>query len=170
MEAEAVANRIEAVLMAYPEADAFRIVSDDTADADAARNDLTYSITLDLLQSYTPVAIEHKRECAASLSNGWKMWDVIPAGEQPAYRWQRTWSGKVDDDFIGFDNDLSIGRIFRIDHIQQSDKWFWLLGYPGTRMERQCPASGWEETMRQAACRVEQCYKAVAGLNRAKSA
>ncbi|MCV9965686.1 hypothetical protein OIU34_27820 [Pararhizobium sp. BT-229] len=166
-DAVVVAKRIEEVLTAYPETDAFLIASHSLEESEPARDELTRQITLDLLQAYTPVTIEHERECAAPLSNGWKMWEVIPAGEEPAYRWQRTWSGKVDDDFIGFDNDLSIGRIFHIDHIQQSDKWFWLLGYPGTRMRREVPASGWEDTMRQAACRVERCYKSVVELNRA---
>ncbi|WP_341486873.1 hypothetical protein [Pararhizobium sp. A13] len=170
VEAATVAKRIEALLLAFPEAEAFRIASDDTNEAEAARHKLTQQITLDLLQSFTAVEIEREPQCTASLSNGWKMWDVIPAGEQPSYRWHRTWSGKADDDFIGFDKELPIGRIFRIDNIQQNDKWFWLLGYPGSRMRRECPASGWEETMRQAACRVERCYKAVTDLNRAKSA
>ncbi|MCV9960708.1 hypothetical protein OIU34_02250 [Pararhizobium sp. BT-229] len=167
MEVEPVAKRIEAVLMAYPETEAFLIASHSAEESEPARDELTRQVTLDLLQAYTPVTIEHKRECAASLSNGWKMWEVIPAGEEPAHRWQRTWSGKADDDFIGFDDDLSIGRIFRIDHIQQKEKWFWLLGYLGVRLMRECPASGWEDTMRQAACRVERCYKSVVELNRA---
>jgi hypothetical protein len=98
------------------------------------------------------------------------MWDVITAGEQSSYRCCRTWSGKAGGDFIGSDKELAIGGIFRIDHIQQKDKLFWLLGYPGSRMPRECPASGWEETMRQAACRVERCYKAVIDLNSVQSA
>ena len=170
VEAAVVAKRIEAMLLAFPEAEAFLIASHSTEEAEAARRDLARLITLDLLQTYTPAIIEHQRQCAASQSNGWKMWEAITVVEQPSYRWRRTWSGNADDDFIGFDGDQSIGRIFRIDHIQQKDKWFWLLGYPGSRLRRECPASGWELTMRQAACRVERCYKAVIDLNRAKPA
>ncbi len=36
--------------------------------------------------------------------------------------------------------------------------------------EAEAARNGWEETMRQAACRVERCYKAVIDLNRVQSA
>lgn len=164
--AEAVAKRIEAMLISFPQTEAFLIASHNAEEAEAARRDLARLIALDLLKAYTPASVAHQPQCAASHWNGWKMWEAISVNEQPRYRWRRTWSGKADDDFIGFDGDQSLGRIFRIDHIQQRDKWFWLLGYPGSRLRRECPASGWEQTMRQAACRVERCYKAVVDLNR----
>ncbi|MCV9967718.1 hypothetical protein OIU34_38520 [Pararhizobium sp. BT-229] len=77
VDAEVVAKRIEEVLTAGPESDAFLVASHSTEESEPARDELTRQITMDLLLSCTPVTIELKREWAASLSNGWKMWEVI---------------------------------------------------------------------------------------------
>lgn len=167
---EDIAKRVEAVLLAFPEDDAFRVASRDSTEAEAARGELTFAIMIDLLKTYNVVCVAPPAPISPSAHNGWKMWEIIRTDEHPAYNWKRTWLGRADDDFIGFDGAVSIGRVFRIGHIHEKDKWFWLLGYPGIRLDREGPASGWEETLRAAACRVERCYKSVMERNRAKSA
>ena len=46
--------------------------------------------------------------------NGWKSWEMIASGERPKGKWRHAWKEKPGDDFIGFDGDACMGRIFSI--------------------------------------------------------
>ncbi|WP_259669218.1 hypothetical protein [Rhizobium sp. NLR4b] len=52
---------------------------------------------------------------ARSNYNGWKDWEVIVSGERPRGKWRHAWKEKPGDDFIGFDGETCMGRIFKID-------------------------------------------------------
>lgn len=92
-------------------------------------------------------------------SNGWKMWETIPAGVRPKYRWQDSWSNDGPRDLIGFDGTKPIGRVFQIESVVNPDLWFWILyGVESAKRERPKSGSGWERSMLSAVCRVEWCY------------
>ncbi|SMF53473.1 hypothetical protein SAMN02982989_3206 [Xaviernesmea oryzae] len=93
--------------------------------------------------------------------NGWKMFDAIPAGTKPKYRWQQSWEDEYPEDIIGFDGTRPIGRVFRFEpHVTNKDVWFWVLyGVEERRRKRPGQGFGWEASRLMAACRVEWCYK-----------
>lgn len=158
--ADEIAGKIEPIFRSCSDEDAFRFVSPDREEVEFARNDLTISIVDTLLSSFTATRIDNsKGMITASISNGWKLWERIYPGERPKYRWRRAWAPGVGGDFVGFDGEFALGRVFRIEHIPISDKWFWLLGHVDGRPELDMPFSGWENTPREAACRVEWCYE-----------
>ncbi|OLP56948.1 hypothetical protein BJF92_12295 [Rhizobium rhizosphaerae] len=80
---------------------------------------------------------------------------------KPKRRWVRTWLD--GDDFIGFDGAIVMGRIFRIAALSEGDreKWLWLLAHAPAQIKLDHPSCGWEETARQAAVRVENCYEKI---------
>ena len=87
----------------------------------------------------------------------WKMWEAIPAGTVTKYKWRHSWAGKPGNDFVGFDGEKQIGRIFRIDEPWTKGKWFWLVATEGgDRMN--WPPAGYEDTAKLAACRIEKIY------------
>jgi hypothetical protein len=98
--------------------------------------------------------------------NGWRMWERLPIGAKPRYQWKKTWakhpSAKQDDDkpdITGFKDGVTIGRAFQLEAIANRDVWFWVLYPPeGVYFWRPISGSGWERSMREAACRVEWCH------------
>lgn len=173
VDAAQIAAVIATCMTAFPEDAAFRLVDGDHEGREAAHDDLCRNICIALLDAFDITPVEKACQAAippAQEHNGWLEWQRVSPEEKPKYRWRRAWPDHVDDDFAGFDGPCLLGRIFRIDHIQQRQKWFWLLGYlhrpDGTPLNRTTPISGWEDTPRQAACRVEQCYEATLKTNR----
>ncbi|MGF6174718.1 hypothetical protein ABIE33_003026 [Ensifer sp. 4252] len=84
----------------------------------------------------------------------------MPKNEEPKpqYRWVLTWPGEAEHDFIGFDGDQLVGRIYRVDHSPLNGRWKWQVGrIPGVR-ENVMPHSGWADTARQAAAKTEQNF------------
>ncbi|PDT00922.1 hypothetical protein CO666_27690 [Rhizobium chutanense] len=103
---------------------------------------------------------------AQSDYNGWKSWEVIANGERPRGKWRHAWKEKPGDDFIGFDGETCMGRIFKIDFTGSDERWYWLISADGSP-RRGWPAAGYEASARSAACRVERIYFAlVAGEGR----
>lgn len=88
----------------------------------------------------------------------WKLWESIIPGSKPRYKWRHSWKEKPGTDFVGFDGDLQIGRIFQIDEPWAKDRWFWIVHTEGEdRMN--WPTAGREEFPAYAACRVEMVYE-----------
>ncbi|ANK86215.1 MULTISPECIES: hypothetical protein [unclassified Rhizobium] len=97
---------------------------------------------------------------ARSNYNGWKDWEVIVSGERPRGKWRHAWKEKPGDDFIGFDGETCMGRIFKIDLTGSDERWYWLISADGSP-RRGWPAAGYEASARSAACRVERIYFAL---------
>ena len=99
-------------------------------------------------------------------SNGWRMWEKLPINATPRYTWKKTWmnhpSSKLDEekpDIMGLKDGVVIGRAFQLEAIANNDVWFWVLNPPeGVYFWRPIHGSGWEKSMREAACRVEWCH------------
>ncbi|MFB2607290.1 hypothetical protein ACE04B_35900, partial [Rhizobium phaseoli] len=86
--------------------------------------------------------------------------ELITSGEKPKGKWRHAWKEKPGDDFIGFDGDACMGRIFKIDLMDASERWYWLIAADGSP-RRGWPAAGYEASARSAACRVERIYFAL---------
>ncbi len=87
----------------------------------------------------------------------WKVWEAIIPGSKPQFKWRHSWKEKPGDDFVGFDDDRQIGRIFKIDAPWTKDRWFWIVHTEGGE-KLNWPTAGYEESALYAACRVEMVY------------
>ena len=80
---------------------------------------------------------------------------------QPLYRWRRTQIDKNDpptnEDWSGYDGDVSIGRIQKQPHGPMKDKWMWSAHGPRVR-RRLTPHQGYEPEGREAMRNVEEYY------------
>ncbi|KAB1086379.1 hypothetical protein F4V91_08010 [Neorhizobium galegae] len=92
--------------------------------------------------------------------NGWRLYEAIPLGTAPKYRWQQSWEEACPEDIIGFDGTVPIGRVFQFEpHITNRDVWFWVLyGVEDRKRTRPGQGAGWEQSRLLAVCRVEWCY------------
>jgi hypothetical protein len=88
----------------------------------------------------------------------WKLWESIIPGSKPRYRWRHSWIEKPGTDFVGFDGDRQIGRIFQIDEAWTKEKWFWIVHTEG-ECKMNWPTAGYEIDVTYAACRVEMVYE-----------
>lgn len=103
---------------------------------------------------------------ARSDYNGWMSHEMIHAGERPKGKWRHSWPERKGDDFVGFDGNRRMGRVFKIDLPQFNERWFWLLSLEGTE-RLNWPIAGYEASANSAACRLERIYFAIeAGENR----
>jgi hypothetical protein len=87
----------------------------------------------------------------------WKLWEAIPAGEKPRYKWRHSWKEKPGNDFVGFDGERQIGRIFQINEPWTKERWFWIVHTEGGE-KLNWPTAGYEVDAAYAACRVEMVY------------
>lgn len=80
---------------------------------------------------------------------------------KPLYPWRRTQIDKdhvpTDDDWSGYDANVSIGRIQKQPHGPMKDKWMWSAHGPRVR-ERLTPHQGYEVEGREAMRKVEDYY------------
>jgi hypothetical protein len=93
--------------------------------------------------------------------NGWRLFEAIPTGTRPKYRWQQSWEDDHPADIIGFDGAVPIGRVFQFaPHMINKDVWFWVLyGVEARKRKRPGQGAGWEQSRLLAVCRVEWCYE-----------
>lgn len=93
--------------------------------------------------------------------NGWRLYEAIPLGTVPKYRWQQSWEDAYPEDIIGFDGTVPIGRVFQFEpQSTNRDVWFWVLyGIENRRRQRPGQGAGWERSRLLAVCRVEWCYE-----------
>ncbi|WEA23832.1 hypothetical protein [Rhizobium binxianense] len=153
-------------------AQALRNVSDELAYRLTSRQDEAWSVVCESVAVFLEGGMEFDRKpydgslTARSDYNGWKSWETIVNGERPKGKWRHAWKEKPGDDFIGFDGDACMGRIFRIDLTGFDERWYWLVAADGSP-RLGWPAAGYEASARSAACRVERIYFAlVAGEGR----
>ncbi|MBB2672016.1 UNVERIFIED_ORG: hypothetical protein GGE44_001569 [Rhizobium esperanzae] len=155
---EGVASAIAAALRNVSDELAFKL----TRHSDEAWTTLCHSVA-EFLEGC--LQIDHRPYdgslTAQSDFNGWKSWELITSGEKPKGQWRHAWKEKPGDDFIGFDGDACMGRIFKIDLMDSSERWYWLIAADGSP-RRGWPAAGCEASARSAACRVERIYFALA--------
>jgi hypothetical protein len=82
---------------------------------------------------------------------------------QKKYRWRRTWgnetglNGLPHEDYVGFDGDVQIGRIYLDRQTLKAGKWRWAIQYPKGGKAYQ-PNTGWETTAAEAAKVVEDLW------------
>lgn len=88
----------------------------------------------------------------------WKVWEAIGSDTRPRYKWRHSWKEKPGDDFVGFDGERQIGRIFQIPEPWTKEKWFWIVHTEGDE-KLNWPTAGYEESAIYAACRVEMVYE-----------
>ncbi|MGY5811985.1 hypothetical protein ACXHXG_30335 [Rhizobium sp. LEGMi198b] len=169
---EAIAAKIEAILLDINDEEAFKLASIKTEEKEEVVDFIADQVRAMVFSNFTVTEIEREPEPPKAIeSNGWKGYESIGADERTRYKWRHTWAGDKGDDFVAYDGPLCLGRIFRLDYTAQADKWFWLVEHvPLERPERQCPSAGWEWGAREAACRVEKCYEAIMRLNGRKAA
>ncbi|OJU12276.1 MAG: hypothetical protein BGN85_09485 [Alphaproteobacteria bacterium 64-11] len=77
---------------------------------------------------------------------------------KPRYRWRHTWPDKGDD-FMGFDGDRKIGRIYRAAWSPDGGAWCWYWQADGPDIDRRYSGSaGTVKTARLAAKVIEDLY------------
>lgn len=80
---------------------------------------------------------------------------------QPLYKWRRTQIDESDppsdDDWMGWDGDVPLGRITKQLHGLMRDRWMWSAHGPLTR-RRLLPHQGYEANGREAMRMVEDYY------------
>ncbi|QND15104.1 hypothetical protein HB775_15315 [Rhizobium leguminosarum bv. trifolii] len=87
----------------------------------------------------------------------WKMWEAV-SHRKLKYKWRHGWKGKPGDDFVAFNGDQQIGRIFQIHEPGLTARWFWIvMADGGPRLD--WPAAGFEETAYIASRRLEMVYE-----------
>ncbi len=165
--AKEIASRIEAIMLAVTDEEAFKLPSVNTEERHGFIDQVARQVRDAVLNAYTVTEIEREQNPPpAKETNGWMSHECIKSDEKPRYKWRHTWAGDKGDDFVGYDGTTCLGRVFRIDYTMQSEKWFWLVEHvPLERPERGCPSAGWEWTAKEAACRAEKCYEAIMRLN-----
>jgi hypothetical protein len=170
--AQEIASRVEEILLAAPDEEAFKLASVSTEERHEFIERIASQVRDAVLNAYTVTEIERDPEPPKAIeSNGWKYYERITIDEKPRYKWRHTWAGDKGDDFVGYDGMICLGRIFRLDSAAQKEKWFWLVEHvPLERPDRACPSAGWEWSAREAACRVEKCYEAIMRLNGKRAA
>ncbi|OLP60330.1 hypothetical protein BJF93_15345 [Xaviernesmea oryzae] len=161
---------IERELLGVSDEDAFATLKRATPEGSAAVTALVDRITAALSETFeivstvkppgpNPMTTHGEPRKADLLPNGWMPCHQISLDDAPRMRWTRTWAD--GDDFIGFDGAMTIGRIFRIEALEEPAKWLWLLAHPPAQIKLEHPSCGWELTARQAAVRVEYCYRKI---------
>ena len=86
---------------------------------------------------------------------------------QKKYRWSRTWGdetgidGKPHEDYVGFDGDQNIGRIYLDQQTLKSGRWRWAGQYPAGTRTPLMPNTGWLPSAGEAARRVEDYWDAM---------
>lgn len=79
------------------------------------------------------------------------------------YRWTRTWGDepgldhKPHEDYVGWDGDVQIGRIYLDHQTLKATQWRWAIKYPKGAPARM-PNAGWLPTSAEAAQMVEDCW------------
>jgi hypothetical protein len=80
---------------------------------------------------------------------------------KPLYPWRRTKIDEdhvpTDDDWSGYDDGVSIGRIQKQPHGPMKDRWMWSAHGPRVR-QRLTPHQGYEVEGREAMRKVEDYY------------
>ena len=83
---------------------------------------------------------------------------------QKKYRWTRTWpgetgiDGKLHEDYVGFDGEENIGRIYLDQQTLKAGRWRWAGQYPRGTREPMMPNNGWLDTAGAAARHVEEYW------------
>jgi hypothetical protein len=86
---------------------------------------------------------------------------------QKKYRWSRTWPddrdrhGNVPEDYVGFDGEVNIGRIYLDDQTLKAGQWRWAGQYPTGCRTWIMPNNGWMPTASDAARVVEEYWDAM---------
>ncbi|TBB27355.1 hypothetical protein ELH48_09435 [Rhizobium ruizarguesonis] len=85
---------------------------------------------------------------------------------RPLYKWRETWLGEGHQDFSGFDEEQSFGRI-QLDQTSHTKMGMWKWNATHVPWVRQhiVPHSGWEATSREACRRVEEHYEKLLALH-----
>jgi hypothetical protein len=84
-------------------------------------------------------------------------------GWQRKYRWTRTWpgetgiDGKPHEDYVGYDGDQNIGRIYQDLQTLKAGQWRWCAQWP-RGLSPVMPHNGWLPTAGEAARRVEEYW------------
>ncbi|WHO79661.1 hypothetical protein [Rhizobium leguminosarum] len=85
----------------------------------------------------------------------------------PTKVWRETWLGEGHQDFTGYDDDQSFGRI-QLDqtgHCKMGIMWKWNITHIPWVREHIAPHSGWEAMSREACRRVEELYEKLLELH-----
>ncbi len=164
---EAVAAKIEKILLGIDDATAFKLASVASEEKEEVLDLIADQVRAMMLADYTVNEIEREPEAPKPAEfNGWQAHECIKSDEKPRYKWRHTWADRNGNDFVGYKSGVCIGRIFQIDYTAQCQKWFWLVEHiPVERPERESRSAGWEWSAREAACRAEICYDAIMRLN-----
>jgi hypothetical protein len=91
----------------------------------------------------------------------------VTSAWQRKYRWVRTWpgetglNGKPHEDYVGYDGNAYIGRIFLDQQTLKAGKWRWAGGMPKRCRTMMMPNSGWLPTAAEAAKQVEDYWDAM---------
>lgn len=86
---------------------------------------------------------------------------------QKKHRWTRTWpgetglDGKLHEDYVGFDGEEYIGRIYLDQQTLKAGAWRWAGGMPKGCRSMIMPNSGWLPTAAAAAKQVEDYWDAM---------
>jgi hypothetical protein len=82
---------------------------------------------------------------------------------QKKYHWSRTWgketglNGLPHEDFVGWDGDVQIGRIYLDQQTLKAGRYYWAIQYPKGGKPF-LPNFGWETTAAEAAKVVEDLW------------
>lgn len=88
-------------------------------------------------------------------------------GWEKKYRWVRTWpgdvgiDGKPHEDYVGYDGEELIGRIYLDRQTLKAGRWRWAGGYPKGTRSPIMPNTGWHDTATEAARQVEAYWDAM---------
>lgn len=82
-------------------------------------------------------------------------------GPEPRYKWTYTWPGERHKDYVGYDGDRQIGRIFFDAAGPTKGLWRWAAGtIREAKLPGPMPHNGYKPSARLAAKAVEDHYEA----------
>lgn len=77
---------------------------------------------------------------------------------KPRYKWKETWPGEGHQDYSGWDGADIIGRLQIVIGGKMGGKWLWAAGHAGWIRKRVIPHTGYADTAREAAKRIEEYH------------
>ncbi|MGR9245055.1 hypothetical protein [Rhizobium leguminosarum] len=90
----------------------------------------------------------------------WKSWEHV-SHREIKYKWRHAWKEKPGDDYVAFDGDTQIGRIFRSQVGGVVDnRWFWIVATDGSH-RLDWPSAGYEDSAYVASRRLEMIYESI---------
>ncbi len=137
VQANEIASRIEAILLAGTDEEAFKLQAVNTEERHGFIEQVARQVRDTVLNAYTVTEIEREQNPPpAKQTNSWMSHECIKSDDNPRYKWRHTWAGDEGNDFVGYDGTTCLGRVFRLDYTMQSEKWFWLVEHVPARASR----------------------------------